>query len=259
MKARSFVVVIPARLESERLPGKPLLQLAGLPLIEHCRRRAVLAAGADSVWVATHNDEIAEAVQAFGGRVAMTASGHSSGTERIAEVAATQGWDDGTVVVNLQGDEPLMPPSWIEQVAKSLQADAEASMATVCRKFADAAEWRQPHAVKVVCDAAGYALYFSRAAIPHGQELPRAARLHLGLYAYRPSLLARWHELPPAEIERQERLEQLRALAAGVRIRVDEVEGGQVGGVDTAMDLARLERVCAESPSLIADILSLGP
>ena len=259
MKARSFVVVIPARLESERLPGKPLLQLAGLPLIEHCRRRAVLAAGAASVWVATDSDEIAEAVRAFGGRVAMTASGHRSGTERIAEVAAAQGWDDGTVVVNLQGDEPLMPPSWLEQVAKSLQADAAAGMTTVCRRFADAAEWRRPHAVKVVCDAAGYALYFSRAAIPHGRDLPPSARLHLGLYAYRPSLLARWHELPPAELERQERLEQLRALAAGVRIRVDEVEGGQIGGVDTAADLAHLERLCADNPSLTADILSLQP
>ncbi len=259
MKARPFVVVIPARLEAERLPGKPLLLLAGLPLVEHCRRRAVLAAGADSVWVATHSDEIAEAVRAFGGQVAMTASGHSSGTERIAEVAAAQGWDDGTVVVNLQGDEPLMPPSWIQQVAASLQADAAADMATICRKFADEAEWRQPQAVKVVCDAAGYALYFSRAAIPQGPDLPLSARLHLGLYAYRPSLLARWHELPPADIERQERLEQLRALAAGVRIRVDEVEGGEAGGVDTAADLARLEWLCADNPSLVADILSPQP
>ena len=257
MRARSFVVVIPARLESERLPGKPLLPLAGLPLIEHCRRRAVLAAGPDSVWVATHNDEIAEVVRSFGGQVAMTAGDHASGTERIAEVAMSQGWDDGTVVVNLQGDEPLMSSSWIEQVAMSLQADAAAGMATVCRNFSDEAEWRRRHAVKVVCDAAGYALYFSRAAIPHGQELPPSARLHLGLYAYRPSLLARWHELPPAELERQERLEQLRALAAGVRIRVNEVEGGHAGGVDTAADLVRIERLCAENPSLIADTLSL--
>ena len=259
MKAHSFVVVIPARLESKRLPGKPLLPLAGLPLVEHCRRRAVLAAGSDSVWVATDSDEIAKAVRAFGGQVAITGSGHANGTERIAEVAATQGWGDSTIVVNLQGDEPLIPPSWIEQVARSLQADAEAGMATVCRNFADENEWRQPDSVKVVCDAAGYALYFSRAAIPHGQDLPLSARLHLGLYAYRPSLLSRWHELPATELERQESLEQLRALEAGVRIHVDEVEGPQVGGVDTAADLVHLERLCAESPSLIAEVLSLKP
>lgn len=248
----AFRVVIPARYAASRLPGKPLLPLAGRPMIAHvhdCARRS----GAQTVIVATDDARIAQAARDFGADVRMTADTHRSGTDRLAEVVAAEGWADDTIVVNLQGDEPLMPPACIRQVAEALAAHPEADVATLCTPVHHPAELFDPHVVKVVRDAADHALYFSRAPIPwHRDEfagdpdtLPADTPFlrHIGLYAYRAGYLRDYVTAAPAPLERAESLEQLRVLWHGGRIVVPVAEAIPGPGVDTPDDLARVERI----------------
>lgn len=244
-----FKVVIPARLASTRLPGKILLPLLGKPLIQHVWARAC-EAGAEQVIIATDSEQIADAASAFGAEVCMTAATHESGTDRIHEVVSLKGWAADELVVNLQGDEPGMPPALIKQVASNLAEHPQADIATLCHPIDTWADWQNPGLVKVVKDEQGMALYFSRAAIPHDraagqaseQRLPSAGAFgHIGLYAYRVQALQRFSELPMAALERCEALEQLRAMAQGLRIHVAEAVERPGIGVDTEEDLRRAE------------------
>ena len=247
-----FRVAIPARYASTRLPGKPLRLLAGRPLIEHVYRRA-LDSGAAEVVIATDDPRIREVAEGFGAAVCMTSPDHPTGTDRLAEVAMQRGWPDQDIVVNVQGDEPRMPPALVRQVALGLEAHPAAGIATACTRIREAAEVFDPNAVKVVRDAQGYALYFSRAPIPWHREafkvspeqlreLPEESAWfrHIGLYAYRVAVLRRYPQLTPAPTELAESLEQLRALWHGIRIYVAETAAAPPPGVDTESDLARL-------------------
>lgn len=244
----SFRVVIPARYGAQRLPGKPLLPLAGKPMVEHVWRRA-MEAGAQEVVIATDDERIASVARGFGAEVELTAPELASGTDRCAAVAARRGWDEDAVVVNLQGDEPLMPPPLLRQVAELLARDAAAGIATLCTPIATPSEMLDPNVVKVVFGEDGGALYFSRAPIPWDRdaaasEVPKrapGAHRHLGIYAYRVSALAALTALPDCELERIERLEQLRALWSGMRIRIDLAQVLPGPGVDTPADAARVE------------------
>lgn len=254
-----FRVAIPARYASTRLPGKPLRMLAGRTLLERVYRRAV-ASGALEVVIATDDARIRQAAEGFGATVCMTAPEHPSGTDRLAEVAARCGWPDQTIVVNVQGDEPQMPPALIRQVAAELDAHSGAGIATVCARIGRSEELFDPNVVKVTRDREGFALYFSRAPIPWhreafrdgGRELPElrgdaAWFRHIGLYAYRVAVLRDYPRLESATIERVEALEQLRALWHGIRIRVAEAAEAPPPGVDTEADLARVAAALAAS------------
>lgn len=252
-----FKVVIPARYGSSRLPGKPLRLLAGRPMVEHVHRRAC-ESGAQQVIIATDDARIESAAQAFGAEVLMTAPDHPSGTDRLAEVVERMGWPDDAVVVNLQGDEPLMPPALVRQVAGNLAAHPDAAIATLCTPITDAAEFFDPNVVKLVSDAAGYAMYFSRAPIPWAREafavsrerLPAQmmCRRHLGLYAYRVSFLRAYRKLKPAPLEDIEMLEQLRALWHGYRIQVADALLQPGPGVDVESDAQRVEALLKKLP-----------
>lgn len=241
----NFKVVIPARYASVRLPGKPLLMLAGKPMIEHVWLRAT-ASGADEVLIATDDQRIASAAAGFGAETCMTNPGHQSGTDRIAEVAGRYNWSDETIVVNLQGDEPLMPPANIRQVATLLAEDQGAAIATLCTPINDPESFTDPTVVKVVRDRAGRALYFSRAPIPAVREAgdgPQASALrHLGLYAYRIGALCRLAGEQPCALEQLERLEQLRALWLGLSIRVELAAEPTGPGVDSPADIDEVTR-----------------
>ena len=247
-----FKIVIPARHASSRLPGKPLLSIAGKPMILRVLERA-LDAGADEVWVATDHTGIAGVVEKAGGKVIVTSAEHPSGTDRLAEVATRLGWSDDTIVVNVQGDEPLIPPQLIDDVAAALAADAEAAIATACHPLESAEEFFNPNVVKLVMDARGRALYFSRAAIPWARDAFAADRSalpanlpayrHIGLYAYRAGFLKRYSSLAPSPLEQWEALEQLRAMAHGYPIQVMVLDHAPPAGVDTAEDLERVRRV----------------
>ncbi|HMM55760.1 MAG TPA: 3-deoxy-manno-octulosonate cytidylyltransferase [Candidatus Desulfobacillus sp.] len=249
----SFRVVIPARFASSRLPGKPLADLGGKPLVVRVAERAALS-GADEVLVATDHEEVRAAVERHGFDVLMTRPDHASGTERIAEAAARRGWEDDAVVVNLQGDEPFMPPGLIASVAQALAADGEAVMATACHAIGSIEDFLNPNVVKVVCDAHGHAQYFSRAPIPWPRDafaaapgrLPanHPARRHIGLYAYRCAFLQQYAALPASPLEGIEALEQLRVLWHGFGIRVIETSQAPEGGVDTPEDLQRARMRC---------------
>lgn len=241
-----YHVVIPARHASSRLPGKPLLEIAGRPMIWHVCQRAA-ESGASRVVVATDDERIAAAVCDFEGEVCMTAAEHESGTDRIAEVARIMGWGDDELVVNLQGDEPLMPPGLLDQVARTLDEHPEAAMATLGVPLAPE-EVFDSNAVKLVTDRRGMALYFSRAPIPWKRglfEQKEAASegmyRHLGIYAYRVGFLRRFVTWPPAPIEQQESLEQLRVLWQGERIAVGIVEAAPPAGIDTEADYRRVQ------------------
>ena len=226
----SFSVVIPARFASTRLPGKPLLDICGKPMIQHVWERASGSA-ASRVIIATDDQRIADVALAFGAEVCLTDPDHPSGTDRLAEVARSQGFVEQDILVNVQGDEPLIPPAVINQVAANLNASSVAAIATLCEPLVAEEELRNPNAVKVVVDRQGLALYFSRAPVPWprdafaaGTALPAApawAR-HIGIYAYRAGFLQRFVSWPPADIERLEQLEQLRALYNGERIHVEQ-------------------------------------
>jgi len=245
-----YRIVIPARYASTRLPGKPLLPLAGKPLLEWVHARARECAAAEVV-VATDDERIREVACAFGAVVEMTAVEHASGTDRIAEVALRRGWGEREIVVNLQGDEPSMPLALIEQVAGLLDEHPRADLATLATPITGRDEYFDVNAVKVVTDLEGRALYFSRAPIPwfrdqvepSGDELAAVVRRHVGLYAYRVAALRRLAALPPAPLEQIEKLEQLRALANGLHVQVGEARDRPGPDVNTALDLARAAAV----------------
>lgn len=241
-----FRVIIPARFASTRLPGKPLRDIGGQTMIERVWRQAVQSSAAQVV-VATDDQRIVEAVRQFGGDVVMTRSDHLSGTDRLYEVAQQLGWCDQTIVVNVQGDEPLIPPAVIDQVATNLAAVPLAGVATLCEAITELAVFTDPNSVKVVAAANGLAHYFSRAPIPWPRDafadgvrqvpadLP-AAR-HIGIYAYRVASLRAYVSWPPAALEQFESLEQLRFLANGVAVHVAAACAQVPGGVDTEADL----------------------
>src|SRR5882757_2799815 len=244
-----FRVVIPARYASTRLPGKALLPLGGRPMIQWVYERAC-ASKAREVLIATDDLLIVSAAHSFGAQTVMTAATHESGTDRIAEVARLQGWADSDIVVNVQGDEPIIPPALIDQVASLLKANPSAQIATLATPVTSISEFMDPNAVKVVTDGEGRALYFSRAPIPWdrdgaasgaaSQRSFSGARRHVGIYGYRVGALLRLAALEPSPLEQREKLEQLRALENGIEIRVaDSVE--QPGpDVNTAADLERV-------------------
>ena len=240
------VLVIPARYASSRLPGKPLRELAGKPLIQHVHERA-LAAGFATVLVATDDERIRRVCEGFGAQVAMTASTHETGSDRLAEVVQQQGWSDDTIVVNLQGDEPLTPVVNLHQLAKNLADYPQASIATLATPITHADDFTNPNIVKVVRDEQGLALYFSRAPIPFqrdaGVALEKYALRHIGMYAYRAGFLKAFAGMQPSLPEQLEKLEQLRALSHGYRIHVDiavEIPGG---GVDTEEDVHKISAI----------------
>ena len=242
----AFKVVIPARYASTRLPGKPLADIGGKPMVVRVLEASVLS-GASEVWVATDDDRVVEAVISHGGGVVMTRADHPSGTDRIAEVADQLGWADDDIVVNVQGDEPLIDPALVAQVAQALAGDEVAAIATAGYPINDAKDLFNPALVKVVTDARGRALYFSRAPIPWHREGFASARdvmptgyapwRHVGIYAYRVAFLRRFGKLAPAPIEQWESLEQLRALWHGEKICVVKCEQEPACGVDTQEDL----------------------
>ena len=236
-----IVGAIPARYDSTRRPGKPLVPIAGRPMIEHVYRRAALARGLDRVVVLTDDERIAAAVAGFGGEYEMTPPECASGTDRIAHAA--RGWK-ARAVVNIQGDEPLIDPAAVSALAQHLAAFPEDEVVTLAAP-ASAEEIDNPNAVKVVLDRAGYALYFSRSAIPYARQSGGATPLkHLGIYGYQRQALLRLAGLPPTPLEISESLEQLRALENGIRIRVLAVQKASPG-VDTREDLERVERLLA--------------
>lgn len=252
----SCLIVIPARYASTRFPGKPLVPIAGRPMIQHVYERACQARLADRVVVATDDTRIAAAVKAFGGHVVMTAADHPSGTDRVAEVAARH---DCTLVVNVQGDEPCIAPQAIDAMIQPLRDDPSVQITTLAHALSDPAALLTPNVVKVVVDRYGNALYFSRAPIPYHrqawQQMPSSANpatsrppippgcyRHLGLYAYRRQVLLEFARLAPTPLEQVEQLEQLRALEYGYHLRVVRTTYTSVG-VDTPADVAHAERV----------------
>ncbi len=243
----SFVVIIPARYAASRLPGKPLLEIAGKPMLQHTYERA-LESRCEKVYIATDDERIRLAAEEFGAQVFMTAQEHRSGTDRIHEVADRLELAEHAIVVNVQADEPLLPPAAIDQVAANLQQRPEAGMATLCEVISAQEEVVDPHAVKVVRDKQGYALYFSRATIPYQASASAKNCLrHVGIYAYRVGLLRQFVSWPPAELEIAEKLEQLRALGNGVRIHTDVALQSIPPGVDTEHDLETVRSFLARS------------
>lgn len=237
-----FKVVIPARYASTRLPGKPLLQLAGRPMLQYVHERS-LQSGAAEVIIATDDQRIADAADNFDATVCMTSPEHTSGTERLAEVVVRQGWDDDDIIVNVQGDEPLIPVALITQVAAGLADNVAAPMATLAYPVQSPVEVADPNIVKVVLDKQGYALYFSRAAIPFHRDRPMLdsdtqALRHIGLYAYRAGFLKRYMQMAASPLESIEKLEQLRVLWHGMKIHVGIASEMPGHGVDTREDLA---------------------
>lgn len=233
------VAIIPARFDSTRFPGKPLALIDDKPMIEHVYTRARAVAGVDQVLVATDDERIAAAVRAFDGNVAMTKATHQSGTDRIAEVAERL---DAEIIVNVQGDLPFLEPQMLHQTVALMRADPALPMATVKTAIREQAEMSNPNVVKVVTDAEGYALYFSRSPLPYWRDGGQPAVLgyrHIGLYGYRREFLLRFARMPPTPLERAEKLEQLRALETGHRIRVAEVEDQGGVEVDTPQDLEK--------------------
>ncbi|WP_439888157.1 3-deoxy-manno-octulosonate cytidylyltransferase [Pseudomonas sp. MBLB4123] len=248
----AFTVVIPARYASSRLPGKPLQQIAGKPMIQHVWEQACKS-GAQQVVVATDDARIVEACRGFGAAVQLTRPDHNSGTDRLAEVASALGLAADAIVVNVQGDEPLIPPAIIDQVAANLAANPQAAIATLAEPIDEVSALFNPNVVKVASDASGLALTFSRAPLPWArdafavdrQQLPAGVpyRRHIGIYAYRAQFLHDFVAWGPCWLENTECLEQLRALWHGVRIHVADALQAPPAGVDTADDLERVRRL----------------
>ncbi len=244
------VVVIPARYQSSRFPGKPLADLHGRPMVVHVLARARQVPGIERVIVATDDARIADAVRAHGGEAVMTRPDHPSGTDRLAEVAASLTCD---LVVNVQGDEPLIAPAMITQAVAACAADPALPIATLRRAIDRVEDFLSPHVVKVVVDRHDDALYFSRAPVPHARDaagpgVPAGAWKHVGLYVYRRTALLELAALPPSTLERVEALEQLRALEHGFRIRAVETREDSIG-VDTPEDLERVRGLILDSPA----------
>lgn len=252
----SFTVIIPARYASSRLPGKPLVDVAGKPMVVQVAERAKKS-GAREVLVATDHPAIKAAAERHGYTAVMTRRNHASGTDRLAEVVAKRRYPAQHVVVNVQGDEPLIEPALIRAVAANLVRHRDAQIATACTPLRDARDLVDPNIVKVVLDRAGYALYFSRAPVPFARDafaagiraIPRGLPVyrHLGIYAYRCAFLRRFTRLKPTALERFEALEQLRALAHGFRISVAVTRRAPHAGIDTTHDLQRVRRLLARS------------
>ncbi|MEQ1591881.1 MAG: 3-deoxy-manno-octulosonate cytidylyltransferase [Thiobacillaceae bacterium] len=248
-----FRVVIPARYASSRLPGKPLADIGGKPMVLHVLERA-LESGAESVVVATDDARVERVVRAAGQHAIMTSPDHASGTERLVEVVETLGWHDDTLVVNVQGDEPLIDPALIRDVATQLATHTDAVIATLAHAIESHADFINPNVVKVVTNAQGYALYFSRAPIPWPRDAMAAGvpmgteskpLRHIGLYAYRAGFLRTYASLIPSPLENIEMLEQLRVLWHGYRISLGITENAPAPGVDTAEDLERVRALFA--------------
>ncbi len=245
----SFRIIIPSRFASTRLPGKPLRDICGKPMIEHVINQAKQSQ-AKEVIVATDSHEIAAAIEHLDIRVCMTHDRHQSGTERLSEVIEQLGFDDDEILINLQGDEPMMPPVCLNQVGQALEADLAVKMATLCTPLADIEELFDPHTVKVVRDINDFALYFTRAAVPWSRdcfnESPRTMptsqqyQRHIGLYGYRAGFIKQYLEWESSDIEKTESLEQLRVLYYGERIKVITAETAPGPGVDTIEDLNRV-------------------
>ena len=238
--------VIPARYASSRFEGKALALLGGRPVVQHVYERASQAEKLDEVFVATDDTRIADVVRGFGGKTVMTASEHSSGTDRIAEAV---GRLDVEVVVNIQGDEPFISPRAIDQAVEPFERDSDLEMTTLMQSISEENTLNDPNVVKVVVDCDGYALYFSRSLIPHPRRRQAVrAYQHIGLYAYRKEFLLRFASLPPGRLEQAEALEQLRALEHRHRILVLEAEEHSGIGVDTPEDLEKANRLLGEQP-----------
>ncbi|EKO3470574.1 3-deoxy-manno-octulosonate cytidylyltransferase [Vibrio fluvialis] len=244
----SFTVVIPARYQSTRLPGKPLADIAGKPMVQWVYEQA-MQAGVESVIIATDDARVEQAVLAFGGTVCMTSPDHQSGTERLAEVVKLMGIEDDHIIVNVQGDEPLIPPSIIRQVADNLAA-SQAPMATLAVEISHEDEVFNPNAVKVVTDKDGYALYFSRATIPWDRDnfakdktVVQPLMRHIGIYAYRAGFINTYIQWPASQLEKIECLEQLRVLWYGEKIHVAVALEAPPAGVDTPEDLDAVRRI----------------
>lgn len=241
----TFRIIIPARYASSRLPGKPLMDIAGKPMIQHVYERAIASQAADII-IATDDERIKQTVESFGAKVCMTKANHPSGTDRLAEVAKLYGFDDNDIIINVQGDEPGLPAELINQVASDLAEHPEADMATLFSPIEQEKQLFDPNVVKVVTDQKGYALNFSRAPIPwlrdyflQDKNLPSKLphKRHIGLYGYRANFLNQYAELTPCEIELAESLEQLRALYHSKKIHLTKAEIDPGHGVDTAEDL----------------------
>ena len=246
------IVVIPARYASSRFPGKPLVRIAGRTMIEHVYRRAAECRTVHAIIVATDDQRVADAVHAFGGEVRMTRADHSTGTERLAEVAGSLACG---LVINVQGDDPLIDPRMIDEAVAPFASDVELRMSTLRRAIDDPAELASPHVVKVVVDCHDRALYFSRAAIPARRDAAAAtvatAFKHIGLYVYRRDFLLTLAALPPTPLERVELLEQLRALEHGYRVLAVETQFDSIG-VDTPDDLERVRAILERDVPVIA-------
>ena len=253
--SNEFTVIIPARYESSRLPGKVLADIDGKPMIQWVAEKANLS-GAKRVIIATDNDKVAQAVESFGGEVCITRADHQSGTERLAEVVELCNIADDEIVVNVQGDEPFIPSTNIAQVAQNLANQSLAQMATLAVKIEEADEAFNPNAVKVLCDKDGYALYFSRATIPYDRQRFLMSEIqdeigdfylrHVGIYAYRAGFINKYISWPTSALEQIEALEQLRVLWQGEKIHVDVAKSRlPVEGVDTAEDLEKARRYAA--------------
>jgi 3-deoxy-manno-octulosonate cytidylyltransferase (CMP-KDO synthetase) len=246
----AFKVVIPARYASARLPGKPLLDIAGKPMVVRVAERAQKS-GASEVVIATDFEKIMQTAQEHNIKAVMTRLDHASGTDRIAEVAEKLGWNDDEIVVNVQGDEPLIEPKLIQEVAEHLANSGAAVMATACHAIHDEASMINPNIVKVVMDASGNALYFSRAPIPYPRDevykQAIQAHRHIGIYAYRVGFLKKYATLAPSDLEKIESLEQLRVLYHGYKIGVAITQNAPASGVDTQEDLDAVRKIFAEN------------
>ncbi len=248
-------LVIPSRYASTRLPGKPLRLLAGKPMIQHVFERAKDAAdevGYDDIIIATDDERIQKTCEDFGAKVCMTSKAHETGSDRLAEVVNINGWSDDTIVVNLQGDEPLTPISILKQVAINLADNPQASIATLATPLSTHEEYIDPNVVKVVSDKAGMALYFSRSSIPFQRDASPSeqansvsdfALRHIGIYAYRAGYLKSFAQMESCQIEQLEKLEQLRAMWHGARIHVAVAKEVPGHGVDTEADLFAVEKI----------------
>ncbi|MFW6380982.1 MAG: 3-deoxy-manno-octulosonate cytidylyltransferase [Bacillota bacterium] len=232
------VAVIPARYQSQRFPGKPLAGIAGYPMIQHVYRRVARVKDLDRVIVATDDRRIYETVKGFGGEVVMTSVEHRSGTDRIAEVALGLSAD---VIVNVQGDEPLIKPGMVSAAIQPFYGDDSLKMSTLKKEIADSSELEDPNVVKVVCDREGNALYFSRSLLPYSRGQRPTYFKHIGLYVYDRQFLLEYSQMQPTPLEKTERLEQLRVLENGYRIKVIETEEDSIG-VDTPEDVQKVEQ-----------------
>lgn len=248
------VLVIPSRYASTRLPGKPLRLIAGKPMIQHVYERAQAAAkelGFQSIIIATDDERIRATCEAFGAEVCMTSPDHETGSDRLAEVVEIKQWPDDTIVVNLQGDEPLTPIESLKQVAENLASNPQASMSTLSVAIRTDLEYNDPNVVKVVTDKQGLAMYFSRASIPfqrdsqleNGIPVSEYAQRHIGIYAYRAKYLKSFAKMEACQIEQLEKLEQLRAMWFGARIHVAVAKQVPGHGVDTEADLIAVEKI----------------